>query len=232
MGQMAKRVLFALTSQSDMGGGAKTGSWLEELAASYYTLVDKGVAVDLASVNGGDAPIDPASLEEPWITDNGRRFLKDDAAMAKLRNSLKLSDVKAADYDAVYMIGGAGTAWDFPDNAALGAIMADIDGRGGVVAGVCHGVCGFLNKRDGKAFGAGRKLTAISDREDEMAGFDKLVPLLPERTLRAAGAEVVCGAPFEAHVVVDGNYVTGQNPASAAGVAEAILQQLGALIRT
>ncbi|HEY8353008.1 MAG TPA: type 1 glutamine amidotransferase domain-containing protein, partial [Sphingomonadales bacterium] len=119
---MAKRVLFALTSQTDMGGGAKTGSWLEELAASYYTLVDKGVAVDLASVNGGDAPIDPASLEEPWITDNGRRFLKDDAAMAKLRNSLKLSDVKAADYDAVYMIGGAGTAWDFPDNAALGAI--------------------------------------------------------------------------------------------------------------
>lgn len=224
---MAKRVLFVLTSHDDLGGGAKTGSWLEELAASYYTLTKGGFRVVLASVKGGDAPIDPASLEDPWITDSGRRFLDDGQAMGKVKQSLRLADVTATDYDAVYLIGGAGTAWDFPDNDTLAEILATVEGRKGVIAGVCHGVSGLLNKANGKAIGAGRNVTCISDREDEMAGYDKLVPLLPESSLKGAGANVLVGDPFAAHVVVDGNFVTGQNPASAAGVAEAILKQLG-----
>lgn len=224
---MAKRVLFVLTSHDDLGGGAKTGTWLEELAASYYTLTEGGFRVDLASIRGGDAPIDPASLEDPWLTDTGRRFMDDQEAMAKVKKSLRLADVTASDYDAVYMIGGAGTAWDFPDNDTLAEIIETVEKRNGVIAGVCHGVSGFLNKSNGKAIGAGRKLTCISDREDEMAGYDKLVPLLPESSLKGVGAQVLVGDPFAAHVVVDGNYVTGQNPASAAGVAEAILKQLG-----
>lgn len=226
---MTKHVLFVLTSHDDLAGtGAKTGTWLEELAASYYVLADAGHKVTIASVKGGDAPLDPASFEDPWVTDTGKRFLADNAAMAAVRASLAIAAVKPADYDAVYMIGGAGTAWDFPNNATLGNLLAGVQGKGGVIAAVCHGVLGLLNDNGGKILAAGRHITCISDKEDEMAGYDKLVPMLPESTFRAAGAQVTVGAPFEAHVIVDGTIVTGQNPASAGVVSRAILTQLGA----
>jgi putative intracellular protease/amidase len=223
-----KRVLLVLTSHDDLAGtGNRTGTWLEELAASYYPLVEAGFDVTLASVKGGEAPLDPASFDEPWITDTGRRFLADEAAMAKVKNTPALKDVAATAFDAVYMIGGAGTAWDFPNNKPLGDILTATASRGAVVAGVCHGVLGFVNGANGKAMGAGRKLTCISDQEDNMAGYDKLVPMLPESTFKKLGATVTLAAePFGAHVVVDGNMITGQNPASAPGVAKAIVEKL------
>lgn len=223
-----KRVLLVLTSHDDLAGtGNKTGTWLEELAASYYPLVDAGMKVTLASVKGGNAPLDPASFEDPWITDTGRKFLADSAAMAKVQNTPSLHDVANDVFDAVYMIGGAGTAWDFPNNPALENILSATAARNAVVAGVCHGVLGFTNVSGGKPLGAGRKLTCISDQEDNLAGYDKLVPMLPESTFKKLGATVTLASdPFAAHVVVDGNMITGQNPASAPGVAKAIVEKL------
>lgn len=222
-----KRVLFVLTSHKDLDrNGTPTGTWLEELAASYYPFEEAGWDITIASVKGGDAPIDPASLEEPWLTDTGKRFQADATAMGRVKESRKLADVAADDFDAVYMVGGAGTAWDFPDNPVLGRVLATT-AQSGVIGGVCHGVCGLLNPVDGKALAVGRKLTCISDKEEEITGFDKLVPLLPETALKQAGSIVTVADPFEAHVVADGNVVTGQNPASAGGVAEAMLGSVG-----
>jgi putative intracellular protease/amidase len=218
-----KSVVFVLTSHDDLDGkGTPTGTWLEELAASYYPFEEAGWDITIASPKGGKAPIDPASLEEPWLTETGKRFQDDATAMGLVNKSRTLDDVAAQDFDALYMVGGAGTAWDFPDNPALGGLLAKT-AMGGVVGGVCHGVCGLLNPIDGKPLAEGRALTCISDKEEELTGFDKLVPLLPETTLREAGATVTVAGPLEPHVVEDGNIVTGQNPASAGGVAEAML---------
>ena len=57
-----KKVLFVLTSHEDLGNtGEKTGFWIEEFAAPYYLLKDKGIEITLASPKGGQPPIDPKS---------------------------------------------------------------------------------------------------------------------------------------------------------------------------
>src|SRR5678816_3025301 len=109
------KVLMVVTSVGRMdANGAPTGAWLEELAASYYVFVDAGCDVTLASPLGGAAPLDPLSLEAPWLTPAGTRFRADAAATGRLANTVRLTELHATEFAAVYCVGGAATAWDFP----------------------------------------------------------------------------------------------------------------------
>lgn len=231
---MPRSVLFVLTSHADLGDtGQKTGTWLEELASAYYVFVDAGHDVRLASVRGGAAPLDPASLDDPWLTDAGRRFQGDAAASAAIANTRRLADVSPDGFDAIYYVGGAGAAWDFPVDADVRRLAEAIDRAGGVVSGVCHGVLGLTSAQvaDGRPLVSGREVTAVSNKEEELTTFDKVVPVLPESRLVELGGIYGCAAePFGAHVAVDGNLVTGQNPASAPFVAQAVLERLGAQV--
>lgn len=224
---MTFKVLMVTTSQSRLGDAHTTaGSWLEELAAPYYTLLDAGCTVDVASVRGGEAPIDAASVVEPWLTDHGRRLLEDGRTMRRLLDTPSLQQVEASSYDAVFLVGGAAVMGDFPSDPAVGALLRDALDRGCVAGGVCHGVAGFLNPRVIDRI-SGRRMTCISDREDTLAGYDKLVPFMPESRLRTAGAQLSFAAePFGCHAVRDGHLVTGQNPASAARCATLMLEAL------
>lgn len=224
---MTHKVLMVLTSQASLGtGGAAAGSWLEELAGPYYVLKQGGCDVDIASVRGGTAPIDPASVADPWLTESGKRFLKDADAMSRLVASPALSTVKVDDYDAVFLVGGAAVMWDFPNDPAVGQALAQTLDAGRVAGGVCHGVAGFLNPGVVSRVSR-RRMTCISDKEDELAGFDKIVPAMPEAHLRKAGASLSFAAePFGCNAVRDGNLVTGQNPASAATCGTLILEAL------
>lgn len=228
---MTKHILFVLTSQSVLPSvDAKTGVWLEELAASYWPLIDAGHRVSLASPKGGEAPLDPLSLVAPWLTGSGTRFLENATAMEAGRRTLTLDKASTMQFDAVYLIGGAGTVYDFPSNPAIASLLAAMSDADKPIAAVCHGVSGLLNgiSGDGGKLVAGRRLTGISDAEDAIGGLDKILPMMPEIPLRAAGALYSAAAPFEPHVVEDGNLITGQNPASAAGVTQALLAQLAA----
>lgn len=231
---MSVSVLFVLTSHSDLGDtGAKTGTWLEELASAYYVFVDAGYRVQLASVAGGAVPIDPASLDAPWLTDAGRRFQADAEASAALGATPRLADVDAAGFGAVYYVGGAGAAWDFPVDVDVRRIAEAIDRAGGVVSGVCHGVLGVTTAVtvEGKPLVAGREVTGVSNKEEELTTFDKVVPVLPENRLVELGGIYGCAAePFGAYVAVDGNLVTGQNPASAPHVARMVIERLTASV--
>ena len=231
---MSGSVLFVLTSHADLGDtGAKTGTWLEELASAYYVLVDGGHDVKLASVAGGAAPIDPASLDDPWLTDAGRRFQADDKASRALAATTRLADVTAEDFDAVYYVGGAGAAWDFPVDADVRRIAEAVDRAGGVVSAVCHGVLGVTTAlgADGKPLVAGRQVTAVSNQEEELTTFDKVVPVLPEsRLVELGGIYGSAAEPFGANVAIDGNLVTGQNPASAPLVAKAVAERIAARV--
>lgn len=224
---MTHKVLMVMTSQGSLGaGGAPAGSWLEELAGPYYVLKDGGCRVDIASVRGGTTPIDPASVAEPWLTDSGKRLLKDAEAMSRLVASPALSTVDAEQYDAVFLVGGAAVMWDFPNDPAVGQVLAKALKSSRVAGGVCHGVGGFLNPGV-VSLVAKRRMTCISDKEDELAGFDKIVPAMPEAPLRKAGAILsFASEPFGCNAVRDGNLVTGQNPASAAKCGALILEAL------
>jgi hypothetical protein len=107
------KVLMVITSHDQLGNtGKKTGFWLEELAAPYYTFKDAGVEVTLASPKGGRPPLDPASNEPDFRTDLTRRFEKDEAAQAQLDKTLRLDSVKQEDFDTVFYPGGHGPMWE------------------------------------------------------------------------------------------------------------------------
>jgi putative intracellular protease/amidase len=226
---MPSHALFVLTSHADFGNtGLRCGSWLEELAQPYYALKDAGHEVILASVRGGQAPLDPMSLESQWRSTVGQRFLDDAAAVAALAATPALDALAGRTYDAIVLVGGTGGTWDFPGQAALTRLIEQANAHGAVVAGICHGVIGLMDVKgvDGLPLVRGRKVTSISNAEDEIMGADKVVPALPEDALRRLGAFYLAAPPFTAHVVQDGNLVTAQNPASARPLGEALAAHL------
>jgi putative intracellular protease/amidase len=228
-----KRILMVVSSREYLGDTRKpTGAWLEELAASYWVFSDAGCDVTIASPRGGRAPLDPLSLSDPWLTANGQRFVADALASRKLERSIALADVNSADFAAVYLVGGVATAWDFPGDPALAAIVGAMYRDARLVAGVCHGVLGLTGARDdeGRPIVAGRTVTGVSNAEEVATGFDKIVPVFPQNSLTGLGGRYSCAPPFEAHVCADGNLFTGQNPASAAPLAQAMLAHLDATV--
>lgn len=224
---MTYRVLMVLTSHKLLADGeTAAGSWLEELAGPYKVFTAAGCAVDFASIKGGQAPIDPASLEAPWLSDAGRSVLDNARVMAQLAQTPALPSFDAAAYDAVFLVGGAAVMWDFPTDPALGRLLQQMGRQGRVTAAVCHGVAGFLNP-GAAGLVAGKHITCISDAEDRLAGYDALVPFMPEAPLRSAGARLSFAAePFGGHAVSDGLVITGQNPASAARCAELVVERM------
>jgi putative intracellular protease/amidase len=227
-------ILMVVPSYSKLPNGAATGLWLEELAASYWVLVDAACTVALASPEGGEAPVDPLSLEEPWLTAAGKRFRGDAAAMKLLTHTLRLDAIDATEWQGIYLVGGAATAWDYPASKPLARLVSELYSKGHPVAGVCHGVLGLAAARNaaGAPIVAGHSITGISNAEETLTGFDKIVPVLPESRLRELGGRYSCAAPFESHVVADGMLLSGQNPASAGPLAQALLTALAAAPRT
>jgi putative intracellular protease/amidase len=226
---MSKQILFVLSSHDQLGNsGNPSGSWLEELAAPYWRFRDAGYSVVLASTRAGRAPLDPESLKEAWLSDAGRRFLAEVGAKAMLASTTAVDKIDATQFDAVYLVGGAATTWDFPHNDAIKQIAEQLHGQSKVIAAICHGVIGLARIADkyGESLLKNRMLTGISNAEDVMMGIDKIVPVLPEDMLRKARAHYSAAAPLAEHVVCDPPFFTGQNPASADLLARKVIEHL------
>jgi putative intracellular protease/amidase len=224
---VTRSVLLVVTSHDLLGhSGQGTGAWLEELTQAYYTVADGGFQVDIASPRGGKAPLDPASCAPPWLSEAGKRLLDDAAAMGKMQDTKALASVDPDRYRGVYLVGGAGAVWDMPNSAALGDIISKVLAAGRPVAAVCHGAAGLASARtaEGEPLVKGRRVTAFSNVEEEQVGYVPLLPLLPESLLRSLGADYSCAEPWTECVVTDGMLLTGQNPASAAALARALLK--------
>jgi putative intracellular protease/amidase len=228
MADSSIKILFILTSQSTMGDYPQpTGVWFEELSTPYYIFVDSGVEVDIASSAGGQIPIDPHSLQaEGADPASVERFLKDKSAMAKLTHSSKLDRLCSTDYSAVFLPGGHGTMWDLPMNSQLVDLLSSVWADGKVIAAVCHGPAGLVNVKDtnGQLVLTGRRVSAFTNSEEEIAGLTKKVPFLLETRIRELGAKYERGVDFQPFAVRDGNLVTGQNPASSEMVANLVLE--------
>lgn len=231
MDRKPQKFLFVLTSQETLGDtGEKTGFHFSEMAEPYYILEDHGVDVVLASINGGQPPADPSSVEKPGgKKDIVERFHADDDAMERLASTQPVDQIDIAEFEGVYLPGGHGTMWDFADNAALTALIEKAWRSGKIVAAVCHGPAGFLNVKDerGDPLVKNRYVNSFTDEEERKTGKDKTVPFLLESALREKGALFEHEAPQQAYMAQEGRLITGQNPASASLVANAILRALG-----
>ncbi len=224
-----KKILIVLTSHDKLGNtGEKTGFWLEELAAPYYVLKDAGVQLTLASPLGGQPPLDPKSDDPDAQTDATRRFAADTEAQAELANTRVLSTLDAGDYDAVFYPGGHGPLWDLAEDASSIALIESMLNTGKPVAAVCHApaVLRHAKDADGKPVVAGKAVTCFSNSEEAAVGLTDVVPFLVEDMLADNGGEFSKGADWEAHVLTDGLLITGQNPASSAPAADALLRAL------
>ena len=225
------RILFVVTSAARMGQSpAPTGSWLEEIAAPYYAFLDAKCEVTLASPKGGAAPIDPKSNELENQTASTRRFEADGKAQMALKNTATLADVSVTDYDAIFFAGGHGTMEDFPTDANVKSTIEAFYAAGKPVSAVCHGPACFVGavKPNGEAMIKGHRYSCFTDEEEVLAGLEKAVPFMLESRLTAQGGSITRAAPFTAQLVVDLPLVTGQNPASAIPVAEAVIHELRA----
>ena len=223
------KVLIVLTSHDQLGNtGEKTGFWLEELAAPYYLLKDAGVDVTLASVKGGQPPLDPKSNDPTFQTAATRRFEADAEARAALASTPKLSDVAGGDYDAVFYPGGHGPMWDLAEDANSRALIESTFASGKPVALVCHapGVLRHVKAKDGSALVKGKNVTGFTNSEEAAVGLTEVVPFLVEDMLKASGANFSKVADWQPYVVTDGLLITGQNPASSDPVAHALLTML------
>jgi putative intracellular protease/amidase len=155
-------------------------------------------------------------------------FLADPALVARTKSTMAIGAADPARYDAVFFSGGHGTMWDFPGDASVQAFARSVYERGGVVAAVCHGPAALVNLRlsDGRYLVAGKEVAAFTDEEESAVKLDKVVPFALESTLRERGAVFVESPNFEKRVAVSERLVTGQNPASATGTAEAVVALL------
>lgn len=220
------KILMVLTSHDRLGDtGEKTGFWLEEFAAPYYAMKDAGAGITLASPKGGQPPLDPKSDDPDAQTDDTRRFKADPAAQQALANTMRLADVKAGDFDAVFYPGGHGPLWDLAEDAASIGLIEAFARADKPVAAVCHapGVLRHVKGPDGQPLVKGRAVAGFTNSEEEAVGLTDVVPFLVEDVLAANGGRYSKGPDWGSYVQIDGQLVTGQNPASSRAAAEALL---------
>ena len=216
-----KNILMVTTSADSLPNGKKTGVWLEEIAVPYLTLAKAGLDITVASPRGGAVPLDPTSLDEASVA-------KWPDIVELLKNSAPLKDIQAHGFDAIVLPGGHGTMMDFATDAELKRLLLDFAKADKIIAAVCHGPAGLVGaiKPDGTPLVAGKTITAFTDEEEIAVQLEKVVPFMLETTLRAEGANFVVGPQWASHVELDGNLITGQNPASSEAIAHAVLEHL------
>ncbi len=220
-----KRILLALTSHGQLGDtGRSTGYYLSEAAHPWQVFTAAGYQVDLVSPRGGRPPVDGADPGDPAQ----QAFLSDPRIAGQLEQTMTPGDVDPAAYDAIFYAGGHGTMWDFPNDAGLAGIARDIYESGGVVAAVCHGPAALVDitLADGQPLVSGKAVTGFSNGEEAASGLTHIVPFLLQDALEKLGGRYSAAGNFQPHVVVDDRLVTGQNPQSAAGAAQAVTKVL------
>jgi putative intracellular protease/amidase len=223
------KILMVLTSHDQLGNtGEKTGFWLEEFAAPYFVFKDAGAEITLASPKGGQPPLDPKSDQPDFQTDATNRLKGDKEAQTALANTLKLSDIAPDDYDAVFYPGGHGPLWDLSEDKDSIALIEAMYAKGRPVSAVCHAPAVFRHTKaqDGSPLVRGKSVTGFANSEEGAVELSDVVPFSVEDELKKNGGNYSKADDWHPHAVIDGNLITGQNPASSEAVAKEVLRQL------
>ena len=236
----AKKVLIVTTSHNTLGAtGYTTGVWLPEMTHPFSAIQNAGLNITIASVNGGNVPIDPYSIpSNPQGTNRDdpitEKFLNTPADVATINHTLPLSTINPKEYSAVVFPGGNGATYDFPWDKNVNQLAAAIYEQGGIVAAVCHGPAALLNSTlsNGQYLIKGMKVTGFSNEEEAITeiliGKKHVLPFFLENELPRRGAIYEKVYVHEPLVIVSGNgrLITGQNPESATNVGEKVVEIL------
>ena len=227
-----KRALVITTSHGTLGEtGKPTGVFGSEMSVPYFVFQDAGMVVDIASIRGGEVPVEPYSMGWPLATPEDRRFKADPTAMAKLKNSLPVAHIDPRNYDVFFMAGGWGAAYDLAQSDALADLISQANANNKILSSVCHGALGLVSAKaeNGSPLIEGRRVTGVTDRQIKQLGI-QVTPKHPETEMRKVGARFEANTAriemLATHVVVDGNIVTGQNQNSGYETAARILELL------
>lgn len=226
----AKRVLMVLTNHSKIEGtDIATGFFLPEAAHPYYRFKKAGFDIQFASPTGGSTTVAPSSIN---LEDaENKAFYEDPDIRAQTENTKPLAEFNGNDFDIVFYVGGFGTMWDFPLDENVQRLQREVYEKGGIVGAVCHGPIALANTKlsNGELLIAGKEVTGFNEEEEAAVGLKVHLPMHEgagqscEEVLTARGAKYTKGAIWASHVATDSRLVTGQNPASAAGVGDAIV---------
>ncbi|KAI0685022.1 ThiJ/PfpI [Cytidiella melzeri] len=224
---MSPRILFVFTSTTTTLTGNPTGWFLPEAAHPYYVLAPH-FDIDFAAPKGPNPPVAPDSIESYKSDPDSVKFLQDPSVQQKLASAKRLSEVTVDDYAAVFYVGGHGPVIDLANDPENAELVSQFWQKGKVTSAVCHGSAALVGGVDteGKSIFAGREFTGFSNEEESIIGQVKAVPFLLEDRLTELGGKYLKAEPWKPKVVVDGQLITGQNPASAGPVAKAILEAL------
>jgi putative intracellular protease/amidase len=223
------KILMVLTSHSELGNtGKKTGFWIEEFAAPYYTFKEAGAVITIASPKGGQPPIDPTSDKPENQTPATIRFKADKDLQQHLASSKKLSSISAKDFDGVFYPGGHGPLWDLTNDADSIKLIEDFLSSKKPVAAVCHAPAALLNvmNEEDEPLLKGKNVTGFTNTEEEAAQLTKVVPFLLEDELKKKGGIYTKKDNWAVHTVKDGLLITGQNPASSEEAAKELIRLL------
>ena len=218
----SRSILIVVTSTGEISPGEPTGLWLEEFAVPYMSFKSKGFKVTVASIHGGNAPVDPRSEPSPEQKEAWAEAIK------ALSDTVPVASINPASFDAVFIPGGHGTMFDFPGNKDLHNVLRGFAEQDKVIAAMCHGPACLLGVtlEDGTPLVAGRTVTSFTNDEETEAGFTEKMPFLLESRLKELGANFVEQPNWSNHVQVDGKLITGQNPQSSESAALAVINAL------
>lgn len=212
----AKKVLVVVSNGHRMDNGRVAGVWFSELEEPLSEFISQGLEVTVASPRGGACHIDPASLTE-------ERQVHSDETRQLLAHTLALPQSKAQDYDGIFLCGGHGAMFDFPQNVHLQNLLTDFTTSAKPIGAVCHGVAGLVGAKldKGNWLVEGRTVTGFTNAEEAEVGLVDEMPFLLETKLRELEARFVAKPNGQEHIEVDGGLVTGQNAQSAKAAAGA-----------
>jgi putative intracellular protease/amidase len=222
------RVLMVMTSHDRGNTGQKTGFWLEGFAPPFYAFQEAGAEITLASPKGGQPPIDLNSHGLNFQTDLTRRFDADECAKARLANTVRLDSVLLDDFDTVFYSGGYGPMWDLAEDQNSIDLIEGFIADGKTIAFVCQALAAlrYVRNPSGALFVAGRRVTGFTNGEARSTGLIDAIPFLVEDEFLKLGAVFSKVRNWAVHIVVDGQLITGQNPASSGPAANALIDTL------
>lgn len=224
---MKKKILIAVTNRGELAKTGKPTGWhCSEVSHPLALFRQADLVTEFISPEGGLAPMDPGS--EDRDDPQNQAFLENEGDQAALRSTLSPSDVDPGDFGAIFFAGGHGAMWDFPNAKALQNVALKIYEQGGIIGAVCHGPAALVGLKTGSGdyLVNGKDVACFTNEEERIVKKTDVIPFLLANRLEEQGAEHVFQDPFEACVEVSGRLVTGQNPASADGVAEEMIRLL------
>ncbi|WP_298769059.1 type 1 glutamine amidotransferase domain-containing protein [uncultured Shewanella sp.] len=221
-----KKVLIPVTNHGTLGETDQAnGTFSPELTHVVHVLQAAGIDYDIASIQGGKAPIYGTDIEGDDVNSH---ILGDEDFQNRVNNTLPVSQVNISDYDAVFYPGGFGLLSDLATNEDFAKLSAQHYENGGILAAVCHGPAGLLPIKlsNGEFLLATKSVTGFTREEEIDYGTINDIPFLMEEALTRKAARFNKVQPWAAFVIEDGRVITGQNPGSAHAVGEAIVKQL------